>query len=177
MAQVPCYLRGGKGDAPRCESRGPGPAPDEEDGVSEGDHLTVTRAQVGFSSALMQILVTVVVLNLFVEYVHTVVIDSFTVSILTAVVLWFVLRVVTRLERRVAGYFRRKEGAIFRVLRYLSVWAILFVSKFVILEVVAVTTAGRATLGQFVEVVAIVLVLIAADHLVRWTYRRLGQDA
>ena len=135
---------------------------------------TITRAQFGFSSALMQILIAVVVLNLFVEYVHTVVIDSFTVSVLTAVLLWLMLRVITRLERRVAAYFRRKEGAFYRVLRYLCVWAILFVSKFVIVEVVALATAGRATLGQFFEVVAIVLVLMAADYLLGWVYRRLG---
>ena len=140
------------------------------------DH-TITRAQFGFSSALMQILIAIVVLNLFVEYVHTVVIDSFTISVLTAVLLWLMLRVITRLERRVAAFFRRKQGVLPRVLRYLSAWAILFVSKFVILEIVALATAGRATLGQFFEVVAIVLVLMAADHLLGWVYRRLGGPA
>ena len=40
---------------------------------------TITQAQFGFSAALMQILIAVVVLNLFVEYVHTVVIDSFSI--------------------------------------------------------------------------------------------------
>jgi hypothetical protein len=135
---------------------------------------TITQAQFGFSAALMQILIAVVVLNLFVEYVHTVVIDSFSISLLTAVLLWLMLRVITRLEKRVSAYFRPKEGALYRVLRYLSVWAILFVSKFVILEVVALATAGRATLGQFFAVVAIVLALMAADYLLSWVYRRLG---
>ena len=125
----------------------------------------------------MQILIAVVVLNLFVEYVHTVVIDSFSISLLTAVLLWLMLRVITRLERRVAAYFRRKEGALYRVLRYLSAWAILFVSKFVILEVVALVFAGRAALGHFFEIVAIVLALIAAEALLRWIFRRLGADA
>jgi hypothetical protein len=140
-------------------------------------HLTITRAQYRFSAALTQILVSIVVLNLFVEYVDTVVIDSFTVSILTAVLLWLMLRVITRLEHRVSGFFRQKAGAVYRVLRVLSVWAIMFLSKFVILEVVAIATAGRAYLGQFFEVVAIVLVLMGAEYLLRWTYRRLGGPA
>lgn len=139
--------------------------------------LTITRAQFGFSSALMQILIAVVVLNLFVQYIDRVVIDSFTVSVLTAVLLWLMLRVVTRLEHRVSGYFRPKKGALFRILQILSIWAILFASKLVILEVVALVTAGQATLGQFLEVVAIVLVLMAADHLLGWVYRRLGRQA
>lgn len=139
--------------------------------------LTITRAQQQFTAALTQILVSIVVLNLFVEYVHTVVIDSFTLSIVTAVLLWAMLRLITRLEHRVSGYFRRKKGAAARVLRILSVWAILFVSKFVIIEVVALATAGRAVLGEFFAVVAIVLVLMAADFVVGRVYRWLGRPA
>ena len=136
--------------------------------------LSVTQAQLRFARALTEILIYIVVLNLFVEYVHGVVIESFSVSVVTAVLLWLILGVVLRLERRVADYFRRKTGALSRILRYLCVWAILFVSKFVILEVVAFVTAGRAALGHFLEVVAIVLALMAAEALLRWIYRRLG---
>ena len=139
--------------------------------------LTITPAQLRLSSALTQLLITVVVLNLFAEYVDTVVIASFAISLLTAVLLWLMLRVITRLEHRVSDYFRAREGGLFRVLRILSVWAILFVSKFVILEVVAIATAGRATLGQFFEVVAIVLVLMGAERLMAWVYAKLGAPA
>jgi len=136
--------------------------------------LTFTRAQYRFSSALTEILVYVVVLNLFVEYVHTVIIDSFTVSILTALLLWLMLGSIVGIEHRVAGYFRQKKAALYRVLRYASAWAILFVSKFVILEVVAFVSAGRAALGHFFEIVVIVLALMAAEFLLGWVYRRLG---
>jgi hypothetical protein len=135
---------------------------------------TITRAQYRFFSALTQILVYIVVLNLFVEYVDTVIIDSFTVSILTSILLWLMLRAILRGERRVAGYFSRKPGVVYRVLRLVSVWAILFVSKFVILEVVAFVFAGRAALGHFLEIVLITLALMAAEALLRWVYGRLG---
>jgi len=138
---------------------------------------TITRAQFRFARALAEILVSIVVLNLFVEYVHTVIIDSFTVSIVTAVLLWLMLRVIKRLEHRVSASFKRREGALFRILRLLSVWAIMFLSKFVIIEVVAFATAGRAVLGEFFEVVAIVLVLIVAEYLLGWVFRRLGGPA
>jgi hypothetical protein len=136
--------------------------------------LSVTQAQFRFARALTEILVYIVVLNLFVEYVHAVVIESFSVSVLTAVMLWLMLGAIVRLERRVADFFRSKTGVLPRVLRYVCVWAILFVSKFVILEVVALVTAGRAALGHFFEVVAIVLALMAAEALLRWIYRRLA---
>jgi hypothetical protein len=142
--------------------------------TDESGELKMTRAQSRFTAALTQILVSIVVLNLFVEYVHTVVIDSFTVSIATAVLLWVMLRVITRLEHRVSGYFRGRKGAVNRVLRLLSVWAIMFVSKFVIIEVVGLATAGRAVLGEFFAVVAIVLALMAAEYTLTWVYRKLG---
>ena len=139
--------------------------------------LNIARAQYRFASALTEILVYIVVLNLFVEYVHAVIIDSFTVSILTAVLLWLMLRATVRIERRVARYFRQKKGVFYRALRYACVWAILFVSKFVILEVVAFVFAGRAALGHFFEIVAIVLALIASEALLRWIFRRLGEKS
>ena len=50
-----------------------------------GDLQTISPAQARFISWVSEVLVDVVVLNLFVEFVHTVVIDSFYISILTAV--------------------------------------------------------------------------------------------
>ena len=140
------------------------------------DQRTITQAQFLFARALTEILVSIVVLNLFVEWVHAVVIDSFTVSVLTAILLWLMLRGTMRLERRVSAFFRRKKGAVFRLLRYLSVWAILFVSKFVILEIVALVTAGRAVLGHFFEIVAIVVALMVAEALLNWVYMKLGSS-
>lgn len=136
--------------------------------------LSVTPAQFRFASALTEILVYIVVLNLFVEYVPAVVIESFSVSVVTAVLLWLMLGAIVRLERRVADYFRRKTGVLARVLRYLCVWAILFVSKFVILEAVAFVTAGRAALGHFVEIVGIVLALMASEAVLRRIFKRLA---
>jgi hypothetical protein len=137
----------------------------------------ITRAQFRFAMALTEILVYIVVLNLFVEYVHAVVIDSFTVSILTAVLLWAMLHAIVAVEHGVANYFRQKKSVIYSVLRYVCVWAILFVSKFVILEVVAFVFAGRAALGHFFEIVAIVLTLMASEALLGWIFRRLGAKA
>jgi hypothetical protein len=137
--------------------------------------LSITRAQFSFARALTEILIYVVVLNLFVEYVHTVVIDSFTVSVLTAVLLWLMLRAIIGVEHAVTRYFNQKKAVFYRVLRYACVWAILFVSKFVILEVVAFVFAGRAALGHFLAIVAIVVALMASEALLGWIFRRLGR--
>ena len=59
--------------------------------ASRNDGNSVTRRQAVFASWMTDVLVYVVVLNLFVEYVPTVITESFTISIFTAVVLKFLI--------------------------------------------------------------------------------------
>ena len=47
-----------------------------------GELLTISPAQARFISWVSEVLVDIVVLNLFVEFVHAIVIDSFYISIL-----------------------------------------------------------------------------------------------
>ena len=75
--------------------------------------VTISKKQEVFFSWTSDVLIYTVVLNLFVEYLDAVVIDSFTISILTAVLLKVLLDVVMGLEHHVHTYFAGKEGAFF----------------------------------------------------------------
>jgi len=136
--------------------------------------VTITRAQEIFFSWSSDVLIYTVVLNLFVEYVDAVIIDSFTISILTAVLLKILLDVVMRFEHRVRGYFAAKEGAFFKVAGTVSLVAILFVGKLVILEVVNIVFGDHVELGHFIEVVALVLALMITRRLFGVLFQRLG---
>jgi len=137
----------------------------------------VTAAQRHFVSWAVDILVAIVVLNLFIEYFPDVIAESFLLSMLTAVLLKVLLAVIGRLEHRVSAYFKRRGGAAAKVLRVLAVWAILFVSKFVILEAVALVFRGSVQLGGFLEIVALIIALMVAEGLVWAVYRRIGRRA
>lgn len=137
----------------------------------------VTAAQRRFVSWAVDILIGVVVLNLFIEYFPDVIAESFLLSMLTAVLLKVMLVVIGRLEHRVSAYFKRRSGTAAKVLRVLAVWAILFVSKFVILEAVALIFRGSVQLGGFLEVVALIIALMVAEGLVWAVYRRIGRRA
>ena len=89
------------------------------------------------------ILIDLVVLNLFVEYSKHVNIDSFTMSLLAAVLLQILLKVTLAIEHRVAAYFKARPGRLMTFLRWFSAWLILFGSKFVILEASASRSATR----------------------------------
>ena len=89
-----------------------------------------TRRQLVFFSWTKDVLIYVVVLNLFVEYVDKIVIDSFTISILTAILLKALLDLILGLEHRVAHFFEARPGNLSKFLRIMSTWFILFLSKF-----------------------------------------------
>ena len=104
---------------------------------------TVTRGQLRFASWVTDVLVYIVVLNLFVQYVPKVITESFTVSIFTAVVLKLLIDAIAGVERRVSGWFNRRQGKSWRVLGLVAVFAILFISKFVVLEVIGLVFGDR----------------------------------
>lgn len=119
------------------------------------------------AAALVDVFVYVVVLNLFVEYLPGVVTETFTVSLLTAVLLKVVLEVVVLLKGRAVGRFRAAETVPGRIGAGLLLWLVLFGSKFAVLEVVDLVFGDRADLGGFLSVSSLIVVLMLARGLVR----------
>jgi hypothetical protein len=138
--------------------------------------VTITPAQDRYFSWMSDVLVYTVVLNLFVEYVDDVIIDSFTISILTAVLLKILLDLVLGVEHQVRHFFAQREGAIYRVLGTVSLFAILFLGKLFILEVVDLVFGDHVELGHFIEIVALVLALIITREVFRRIYLAFGKS-
>ena len=149
-----------------------------EEAFIAGDtsEIRVTRGQQLFASWVMDVLVFIVVLNLFVEYLPKVITESFTISIFTAVVLKLLIDAIAGLEHHVSGWFKRREGSGWRLLGLVTIVAILFFSKFIVLEVIDIVFGDRVTLGGFLEVLVLVLTMILARLGLTWTYRRLGEQ-
>ena len=141
------------------------------------DHgtLTMTRRQAEFADWTTDVLVYIVVINLFVEYAPAVIIESFSLSILTAILMKLMLDVITRFEHRIVGFFRSKEGAFFQVLGTVAFFAILVAGKLLILEVINLVFGDKVELGHFVEVLVLILAMILARELVQRIYLRLGE--
>ena len=133
-----------------------------------------TRRQLVFFSWTKDVLIYIVVLNLFVEYVDKIVIDSFTISILTAILLKALLDVILGLEHRVAHFFEARPGKLSKFLQIMSTWLILFLSKFLILEAVDLVFGDHVELGKFVHVLSLVIALMVAREIVQRIYVALG---
>lgn len=123
-------------------------------------------------------LIDLVVLNLFAEFSDKVMVTSFSVSLLAAVLLQLLLKLTIALEHRVAAFFNSKSGALMKFLRFFCAWLVLFGSKFVILEALAFALGGSVRFsGAFHGIVWLVLVVVAmlvAEELVTRLYRRLN---
>ncbi len=126
------------------------------------------------------ILIDLTVLNLFVEYSENVVIDSFTVSLFAAGLLQVLLKLTIALEHRVAAWFTARPGGLMKFLRYFTAWLILFGSKFVILEALALAFGDDVYFGGplhgLVILIVVVIVMLVAEEAIVQLYRRLIDD-
>jgi hypothetical protein len=139
--------------------------------------VTITPKQQRFASWTLDVLVYIVVLNLFVEFVDAIIIDSFWISILTAILLKALLDIIIRLEHRVGDFFDKKGGQIFKFIGIAAKFLILFTSKFIILEVVDFVFGDHVELGHFIDVLALIIAMMAAKAIMVKFYQSLGESA
>ncbi|MBN9109318.1 MAG: hypothetical protein J0I34_11075 [Pseudonocardia sp.] len=119
------------------------------------------------AAAVVDVFVYVVVLNLFVEYLPSVLSETFTLSLLTAVLLKGVLELVVLAKNKVKTRFREAASPLGKVGAALLLWLVMFGSKFLVLETVDLAFGSRVSLGGFFSVSALIVVLMVARGLVR----------
>jgi membrane protease YdiL (CAAX protease family) len=124
------------------------------------------------------ILIDLVVLNLFVEYSDYVEVDSFTTSLLAALLLQVLLKLTIAIEHRVAAQFKKKPGKFWKFMRYFCAWLLIFGSKFVILEALAVFFGDKVQFGGpfhgLVVLIVVVIVMLLVEEIIVRIYRRLA---
>jgi hypothetical protein len=141
-------------------------------GPGEGVHLN--SRQVAYARYLPFILIDMVVINLFVEYWDRIVIDSFTITLLTACVMQLLLKLTIALEHRTAGYFKAKSGKAAQAMRWFATWFVLFSSKFVILGAVGVIFGEHVDFGGIIPFFAVVFSILIAEFLVSKPLHAMG---
>jgi len=132
--------------------------------------FTHTRSQKAFVRIFTAILIDLVVLNLFAEHWEHVVIDSFTISLLAAILLQTLLRITLKIEHRISGYFNKRTGGLNTVFKYLSLWTVLFGSKFIMLGAIERLFGEEIQfLGPVhgvISFIVVILVMLLAEGLV-----------
>ena len=138
----------------------------------------MTRRQHLFFRYTFLVLVDLTVLNLLDQYWDLVFIENFSISLATAMLLQILLQLTLAIEHRIAEYFRKKPGAMARILRGLSTWAVLFGSKLIILEAINRAFGDSVLFGGpmhgLLAFVAVVVAIIVAEQLFYRIYRALA---
>ena len=121
---------------------------------------------------LVDVLVYLVVLNLAIELVPGVISETFTLSLLTAVLLKLVLEVVVLAKARAVARVRRAGTWPQRLVAVVLLALVLPGSKLLVLQAVDIAFGGAVSLGGFVPVTGLVVVLLLSRLGVR---RLLGE--
>lgn len=140
----------------------------------------VCNHQRTFISYVLAILIDLTVLNLFNEHWSYVAIESFSISLLAAILLQVLLRVTIAIEHRIAVYFKAKAGIRAKISRILSTWFVLFSSKIIILEAINLAFGDQVLFSGpihgLVAFVIVVITILIAEQLIGWLYRSLAMN-
>ncbi|MFC1649499.1 hypothetical protein ACFL2C_02160 [Patescibacteria group bacterium] len=121
----------------------------------------------------IDLLIYIVILNIFIEYSWGFYIDSFTISIFTAFVLKASMGIVMRAEHRVSGFFKKRSGKYNRFLHILSVWGIIFLSKFIILEVIDIIFGTHVEIRSFISLILLIVTMMVTKKILETVYEKL----
>lgn len=125
---------------------------------------------------VVDVFVYITVLNLAAEFVPQVIAESFSMSLLTALVLKAVLELVVRLKKALAARISSADRLAQRAVAIAALGLLLPGSKLAVLWLLEVIFRGEIVLGGFWAVTALILVLMAARAGVRLLLsERVGQ--
>jgi hypothetical protein len=128
-----------------------------------------------FLRYFLGVLIDVVILNLFDEYSDGVFVESFTLSLLAAVLMQALLKATIALEHYVAEYFNARRGPIMKFMRFFGAWLVLFASKFVILESLSFVFGDRVRfegiMHGLVPLIIVVVVMVVTEEAIARFYR------
>ncbi|QWF23028.1 hypothetical protein KM427_04660 [Nocardioides sp. LMS-CY] len=142
--------------------------PVESDAVGEPPARGPLRAWIAAHPAdIVDLFVYVVVLNLAIQYLPQVISETFTLSLLTAALLKVALEVVLLLKGAVLARLRGATTRPAKTAFALVLWAVAAGSKLVVLWLIDLVFGGAVSLGGFVPVTLLVVVLLMSRAAVR----------
>ncbi len=119
-------------------------------------------------------LVYTVVLGFFNDYTDILQTRSYSVTFMVAIVLQILTYLTFKLKDKVAGHFKTRTDAFKKPGLVLSVWFIMFVSKFVFLAVISVVFRSSVYVSGFIGLMAIIITMTVAKQLIDLVYKKLG---
>ena len=119
-------------------------------------------------------LIYAVVMGFFNDYTDFLRIESFSTVFLAALVMQALTFATFGLKEGVSRWYRGRTGTGIKVAHGLSIWAIMFFSKFVFLEVINIVFGSAVEITSFVGLMLIIAVMVIVSRLIEVIDRKLG---
>lgn len=133
-----------------------------------------TKQQV-FTEIVVGTLIYVVVLGFFRDYTDIVTAKSFSTIFLAAFVLEVMTYLTFLLKKRIIAWLKDKSGTIYRVLTFLCVWLVMFVSKFVFIGVLDLLFSKYIYVHGFFGILFVVLSVTILHKLANFVFHMLAE--
>jgi hypothetical protein len=142
-----------------------------------GEHTVGQELYVRYFVA---ILVDLVVLNLFEEFWGAIVIESFVISLITAIILQVLLKLTIKVEHRISLYFKSKSKLL-KTVGFIFMYIVLLIAKITILEIINLVFGDKVQFsGLWHGVIAfltVVIVMLIIEGIVVKIYFALANKA
>ena len=101
---------------------------------SENGERIVNNSQRLFLVYIICILVDMTILNIYAEFTHSVYVESFSITIFIAIFLQLFIVLTRHVEHKLSNFFGDRKSYLTKIKYFLSLWALLFFSKFLMLH-------------------------------------------
>jgi len=147
--------------------------------ILKNEHVgSFSRRQQLFFKYTFLVLIDLTVLNFFNQYWDYVFIELFSISLLAALLLQVLLQATIVAEHHVANFFKKISGLKGKILRWLSTWGVLFLSKLIILQVINIAFGSgvlfSGPIHGLVTFIVVVVTIIIVEQIFLWVFRSLA---
>lgn len=135
-----------------------------------------TPQQLAFQELFIGTLIYAVVLGFFNDYTHIVTAKSFSTIFYASVLLEILTYLALKLKSQIIAWLRGRSGSIYRVAMVLSVWFVMFVSKFVFVWALDMVFGDYIHVDGFFGILAVVISVTVIHRLAYYIFDRLERD-
>ncbi len=135
-----------------------------------------SRRQGMFRDMVLGTLLYSVVLGFFNDYTDMLETTSYSCTFLAAFVLQVLTYLTLGLKTRVAGRFKERSGALSKAGMVFSIWLIMFLSKFVFLEVIDIVFGDAVDISGFIALMVMIVVMMISRFGVEFAYQKLADE-
>lgn len=135
-----------------------------------------TSAQLAYQELFIGTLIYVAVLGLFNDYTSIVSAKSFSTIIYASIVLEILTYFAFRLKSTIIAQLKNREGTIYKVLMFFSVWLIMFLSKFVFIWALDLVFGSYIAVNGFFGILLVVLSVTIVHKFAYVIFHKLGKE-